>query len=35
MERYKLEESKEEVTGLVGKGSPEKARTHQGGQLYE
>ena len=35
MEVYQLEESKEEVTVLVGVGSQKKAGTQQGGQLQE
>ena len=35
MEVYKLEESKEKETELVGVGSPEEAGTWQGGQLQE
>ena len=32
---YQLEESEEEVTVLVGVGSPKKAGTQQGGQFQE
>ena len=35
VEIYKLEESEEEVTVLVGVGSPEKAGMQQGGQFQE
>ena len=35
MKIYKLEESEEEVSVLVGVGSPEKTGTQQGGQLEE
>ena len=35
MKIYKLEESEEEVTVLVGMGSPEEAEMQQGGQLQE
>ena len=35
MEVYKLEESEEEDTVLVGVGSPEGERAQQGGQLQE
>ena len=35
MKVYQLEESEDEVTVLVGMGSPEEAGMQQGGQLQE
>ena len=35
MKIYKLEESEEEVTVLVGMGSSEKEEMQQGGQLHK